>query len=377
MSVSVWQEHAAPPTEVEHDVVIVGAGLVGSYTAGLITAAGRDVALVDRHHPAAGASGRNAGMVLVGTRDAYAEAIERFGVDRAREVWTLTVENVRRMREIATRSGVEHEESGATYLSTDPSYSALLQQSAKMLQRHKFEAEFTDRDPLERGFDAALLQPTDFGTQPAQLTQVLVSESDAILYENDEVFDIIGNGTGLTVRTRRHLMHCEKVVLAVNGYAALLHHFFEPFVEPARGQVLLTQPLQPIVTTLGLHYREGYFRQLDDGRLLLGGGRFQYEDQERTFSDEVTPNVQGFLAQYLARYFPEITLEVSRRWAGIHGMTVDGLPIIGRLPDKREVYFAVGFSGHGNSLGLIAGERVAELALNGTDPGVFSLGRFD
>lgn len=375
MTVSVWQESAPPPAEVDHDVVVVGAGLVGSYTAGLISASGRDVALVEGRYLAAGASGRNAGMVLVGTRDTYAEAVERFGADEAREIWTLTVENVRRMREIAARSGVEHEESGATYIASDPSYAAALRESAMMLQRDGFDAEFTDRDPLERGFGAALLQPSDFGTQPAQLTQALVAESGAVLYENDEVFDVSRNGAGLRVRARQHVIRCEKVVLALNAYAALFHPFFERYVEPGRGQVLVTQPLPPMVETLALHQRESYFRQLDDGRLLIGGGRLQFEDEERTFSDEVTPNVQGYLARYLERYFPEVTLEGSRRWAGIHGITEDGLPIIGSLPDEREVYFAVGFTGHGNSLGLMAGERVAELALNGTDPGVFNVDR--
>ena len=58
-------------------------------------------------------------------------------------------------------------------------------------------------------------------------------------------------------------------------------------------------------------------------------------------------------------------------------MTPDGLPIIGSLPDEPNVCFFVGFSGHGNSMGLIAGERVMDLMLNGKDPGVFNVNRFD
>ena len=75
MTVSVWQETAAPATKVTHDVAVVGAGLVGSHLAGLLTEAGRDVALIEARYPAAGASGRNAGMVLLGVRHSYAEAV--------------------------------------------------------------------------------------------------------------------------------------------------------------------------------------------------------------------------------------------------------------------------------------------------------------
>ena len=81
MTVSVWQDAAAPAIKVTHDVAVVGAGLVGSHLAGLLTDAGRDVALIEARYPAAGASGRNAGMVLLGMRYQYAEAVERFGRD--------------------------------------------------------------------------------------------------------------------------------------------------------------------------------------------------------------------------------------------------------------------------------------------------------
>lgn len=79
----------------------------------------------------------------------------------------------------------------------------------------------------------------------------------------------------------------------------------------------------------------------------------------------------------MAKYFPESDGLVDRRWSGIHGMTNDGLPIIGRLPHQKEVYFVVGFSGHGNSMGLVAGERTVELMLNGQDPGIFNIARLN
>jgi hypothetical protein len=41
------------------------------------------------------------------------------------------------------------------------------------------------------------------------------------------------------------------------------------------------------------------------------------------------------------------------------------------------VYFVVGFSGYGNAMGLVAGDRVTDLMLNGQDPGIFAVDRFD
>ena len=376
MTVSVWQETTAPAIQVSHDAAVVGAGLVGSHLAGLLTEAGRDVALIEARHPAAGASGRNAGMVLLGVRHSYADAVDRFGRDRARELWGLTAKNIRRMAELAKRFGVESEEVGASYIAADRAHALELEKSARLLERDGFAAEFVDGDPLDRGFVTTLLQPDDFGTQPARLSIALAEACGATLYDNDEVFDIRRDGLGLLVRTRQRVVRCEKVVLCVNGYAGLMDPFFRPLVEPARGQVLVTEPLPRMIDTLGLVHNSCYFRQLADGRLLIGGGRLEYEAEERTYCDEVTPAVQGVIGRFLAKHFPEANNGISRRWAGIHGLTPDGLPIIGRLPNEPEVYFAVGFSGYGNSMGLIAGERVMDLMLNRQEPGIFSVNRF-
>jgi glycine/D-amino acid oxidase-like deaminating enzyme len=377
MTISVWQEMASDPITVTHDIAVVGAGLVGSHLASLLTKAGKDVALVEARHPAAGASGRNAGFVCIGVRHSYVEAIERWGRDEARDLWRLTEENVRRMRELSERFDLEHEEIGASYIATDGAFALKLRESEKLLIRDGFAAEYVAGDSLKRGFTATLLQPDDFGIQPASLNIALAESCGATLYDNDEVFDIGRDGSSLLVRTRQHLVRCEKVVLAVNGYAGLIHPFFRPLVEPGRGQVLVTEPLPKIVNTLGLVHLSWYFRQLSDGRLLIGGGRLDYEAEERTYSDEVTPQVQEVIGRMLAKHFPEANNGVTRRWAGIHGYTPDGLPIIGHLPDEPEVYFVVGFSGYGNSMGLVAGDRVADLMLNGQDPGIFRVNRFD
>ena len=56
-------------------------------------------------------------------------------------------------------------------------------------------------------------------------------------------------------------------------------------------------------------------------------------------------------------------------------MTPDGLPILGNLPHNPKVYFCVGFSGHGNSIGLMASQRALALMIDDVHPGVLSVDR--
>ncbi|PJF21143.1 MAG: FAD-binding oxidoreductase, partial [Phototrophicales bacterium] len=121
-----------------------------------------------------------------------------------------------------------------------------------------------------------------------------------------------------------------------------------------------------------------YYRMTFDNRLLIGGGRKQNIALENdTTEDRVTDPVQQVLDNYLKRHFPDVTVPVSRRWAGIMGFTPDSLPLVGVLPDMPDVGFAVGFTGHGLSLGAGAAERAVNMMLHGTHPGALDAKRLE
>src|SRR4051794_31703010 len=108
MTVSYWQDRSAEQA-LACDICVVGAGIVGAYTAQCLAAAGQDVVLVEGRHVAAGATGRNAGMILTGLGAYYHEVIEQHGPRATREVWELTLENRALTFELAARYGVPHE----------------------------------------------------------------------------------------------------------------------------------------------------------------------------------------------------------------------------------------------------------------------------
>jgi glycine/D-amino acid oxidase-like deaminating enzyme len=59
---------------------------------------------------------------------------------------------------------------------------------------------------------------------------------------------------------------------------------------------------------------------------------------------------------------------VEHRWAGIFGLVMDFLPVVGRVPGEERVWVAGGYSGHGNVLGLLCGELVAQAMLGREAP---------
>src|SRR5437667_10147587 len=71
------------------DVVVIGGGIAGTSLLWHLSARRIDAVLVERHHIAWGASGRNAGFLLAGVASSYAEAVRTCGRSRARGTWAL------------------------------------------------------------------------------------------------------------------------------------------------------------------------------------------------------------------------------------------------------------------------------------------------
>jgi glycine/D-amino acid oxidase-like deaminating enzyme len=61
-------------------------------------------------------------------------------------------------------------------------------------------------------------------------------------------------------------------------------------------------------------------------------------------------------------------VRVTHRWSGIWSTTADALPLVGPVPGHDGVWVALGYSGHGNVLGLAAGDLVARAILGERTP---------
>jgi glycine/D-amino acid oxidase-like deaminating enzyme len=63
----------------------------------------------------------------------------------------------------------------------------------------------------------------------------------------------------------------------------------------------------------------------------------------------------------IVRYIADdlgVEAPITHRWVGTVGYSEDGLPVVG---ERDGVYVAGGYSGHGNVLGYLAGQQLADL----------------
>lgn len=380
MTVSIWQAEDTQPIR-EVDFLVVGAGLVGCAAAYFAAGAGWQVVITEMRDIALGASSRNAGFMITGLDTYYHHAITQYGHPTVREIWHLSAKTHDYWRGFAKNGGVRLDPCGSLLLAESDDEARDLEQAARALQADGIEVEYLSHDPLGRGYCAAISQPWDAAVQPYELAQAVFRASGAELVANNELYRLEqpDDADYVTVYTRQFRFQARHVLLCTNAYSIHIDPYFIGKIIPTRAQCLVTAPLpnSPILNTCGYSdYGYMYYRDTFDGRLLIGGGRKQNKPLENdTTDDRITDPVQRVLENYLRTRFPDVDAPVERRWAGIMGFTPDGLPLVGTLPGKKRVGFAVGFNGHGLALGAGTAERAVDLLLNGAHPGAVSAER--
>lgn len=382
MTVSVWQADDHQPVR-ETEFLVVGGGLVGCAAAWFASQAGRQVTITEMRDLALGASGRNAGFMITGLDAYYHHAIERYGAEATRELYALSQRTHAIWHEVIARHphDVRFERCGSMLLAESEAEADDLHLAYAAMRADNLSPVFHEGDPLGRGYFGGIEQPQDGSVQPVELTRAIFSDSGAELIDNNELYRIEQQADDhVLVYTRKFIFRAQHVILCTNAYSPLIDPYFVGKIIPTRAQVLATEPLdKPAIATCGYSdYGFMYYRMTFDGRLLIGGGRKQNKLLENdTTEDRTNDAVQGVLDNYLRTWFPDVTAPVSRRWSGIMGFTPDGLPIVGTLPEKPRVGFAVGFNGHGLAMGAGTAEKAVQYLLNGTDVGALHVQRLE
>jgi glycine/D-amino acid oxidase-like deaminating enzyme len=403
-SVSYWQAEAGaadahPLRErITADVAIVGAGITGVALALWLARAGLRPVVLEAREIAAGASGRNGGFLLGGTAEAYAAARERYGVERARRIWAYSAGNNAQAVELASElheRGVEtgFARNGSLRIALAEAELEEIRRSVALLAEDGWKAELLDRTDLPERLRATYLgasyHPLDAEIQPARFVRgiaALAVAAGAVFYDHSPVTSIAEDASGLQVTTPEGMVATGTLALATNAWLGESGAFLDAkwlarVITPTRGQMLTTAPVADLGVSCPCYADEGYqyWRQLPGGRLAVGGWR------NHAFADEVgldeTPNetVQPHLERFVRETLGLPDARIEHRWAGAMAFSVDGMPLVGRLPGHDHVYLAGGYTGHGNAYAISAACVLTALIQGETHPAadLFDPARFE
>jgi glycine/D-amino acid oxidase-like deaminating enzyme len=335
--------------------VVVGGGVTGCAAALRLAEAGLNVRLYDAREIAGGASGRNGGFALRGVAAPFDATAEAIGGENAVWLWRQTELTLDRLEELA---GDAFARTGSLRLAADDEERDELAGELEALRAAGFAAEWIE-EPLGGRFSAAVLHPRDASLQPARWVRRLA---------------VRGAEAGVEIREHSRVesladLEADQVLVATDGYPSGLLGALEGLIVPTRGQMIATEPLAERLFDRPHYGRHGfdYWQQTTDGRILAGGFRDSALHEEFTTDETTTPGIQGALEAFVFGLVGR-RVRVDYRWAGLFGLVLDFLPVVGRVPGADGMWVAGGYSGHGNVLGLLCGDLVAEAMLGRVAP---------
>jgi sarcosine oxidase, subunit beta len=370
------------PARPGYRVVVIGAGIIGLYTAHHLARAGAGpILVVDRGFLSSGASGRNGGGVrqqwetrsTVRLAREAVDAYRRFGRDFGFNPW--------------------FRQSGYLFLAETAADVAHLQTVAELLRSEGLRAEILDADRV------ASRVP---GIAPGAAVGGSYLATDGVLYPFPAVWGLYedvrrrgvevalgvealgveaSDGRVRAVATSRGRVEATTVVNAAGGWSADISRragLTSPNVA-TRHEILATEPLKPFLDPMVVRPSDGlYFSQTMRGEIV--GGVTVANPTGTASGMPSSPAFLTSMSRALVRLLPRLaSVGVLRAWSGFYDDTPDGRPVIGEDPRLKGFVHANGFGGHGFMLAPSATRRVARAVLgeaSDLDPAEFSPARF-
>jgi glycine/D-amino acid oxidase-like deaminating enzyme len=395
---SLWLDTLAAPIvprpplrgDIAADVVIVGAGFIGLWSAYCLARAEPTLAIVVLEAEIAGfgAAGRNAGFVSAGIAGKAQAYISRGGWEGVQRAERAMMEGIDHLGEVVAREGIEcgWTKSGSLRIAT----------SQPQLERVR--AGLKDR--RERGLgesDVQLLGAEEVASRvrisgvvggaftphcarvhPGRLVRGLAEACErrgVKIFERSRVCSIeprqvqCAPRDGLpaaTVRARTVVQATEAFTVDLPGqhrhYMPVFSHMLA--TEPLDDQTWSSIRWERCETVADQRHLFTYAQRTADGRIALGGrGAWYRMGSAIRASDERPPGAHAALERTLRAWFPAAaSAAITHRWGGVFAVPRDWSMSID-LDRATGLARAGGLAGHGLVASSLCGRTLADLIL--------------
>jgi sarcosine oxidase subunit beta len=359
-----------------HDVIVIGAGVIGASVAFHLAALGaKRVLVLDRTQVGAGTTAQSSGILRT-----HYSVVEN--VDLAQRSWAA-------FERFAEYVGDDEASAGLVkcgYLIAAPDGPKLEPLRASLAAQRAMGIplqwlapdEAAQRLPICRFDDAALIgfEP-EAGFADAYLVATGFARAarrrGVKIIEGVEVHTLrLEHGRVTGVDTSQGRFDAPTVISAQNIWARDIERWtgVATPVRAERHTVLALQGPQPYSFAMPVYKDLGsagmlYFRSYGGTQMLVSEGTagetLPAPDNE---PGDVTMDHVAHIGAQLAERFPSFeTAGLASSWTGVYDVTPDWNPVLGRLPDVPGLVVAYGFSGHGFKLSPAVGRVLAQEAL--------------
>ena len=363
--------------DAKADVVIVGGGFTGLWTAYFLSAAKPDlgITILEQDICGGGPSGRNGGFAS-GWWDELDGLVTLYGPEAAVRACRAITASIDGIGEFCQTHGVDawFRKSGYLYAMTAAAHERTCEEMVALAREVGAPDELRELTPAEvrsrcasPAFRGGAFMRDAASVQPALLARglrrVLLGRGVTI-HEHTAVQRL----DGTAAVTASGAVRAKQAVLAINAWAMAWPRLNRRAVAWS-SYIVLTAPAPERLAELGWTGGEvvsdfrtslRYFRTTRDGRIAFGGGggraRRSVDAMFTHDTRAVTETAEGFRLMFPS--FDGVPIEDA--WGGPIDVSPTHLPTFGALEPGR-VFYALGYTGNGVAPTRLAGQVIADL----------------
>jgi glycine/D-amino acid oxidase-like deaminating enzyme len=383
--ISIWERESFYG---KTDILIAGSGLMGLWTAFELKRLHPklNITIAESQPIPALASTRNAGFACFGSPSEIYADIQQLGEDTVFAIFEMRFKGIEKIKSTFGAEAIGYDPCGGfEVFGKDENWQgAKLQEKLVQLNRGlssitKLQNTFEDCSYLLdtnklNDFKIMVGNRLEGGLHSGFLVQALQNalsrQGVRFLFGHsvENVFGEAGNLQAAVVTSTRRLssIKCRCFLWATNAGLSKLQGM-EDLIAPARGQVLVSPPIENLQLKGTFHFDEGfyYFRNIGN-RLLLGGARNVALEEERTDHLEPTKRIRDALEDFIRKHIPQAAEALKApgwmHWAGIMGMARHKHPFVTGIAPG--IYAAFACNGMGVAVTPVLAETAAEQLTN-------------
>lgn len=335
------------------DVLVIGAGVNGLFSALLLARQGLTVSLVDRGPVASESTWAGAGILSPLLPWDYGHAVNALS-ERARALWPGWVEDLRQ----TARTDPEFQVCGMLALGVDDPADAL-----DWCHHHGWAARNREIPVVDGGKDALWLPDVTQVRNPRlgqALAEACLAAGVRIVTDTPiEALEIAGGGVR-SAKTRDGELSAKAYVIASGAWSqGLLGEWAGDIdIQPVRGQILLFQGTPGLLKHIV--YKAGHYLVPRRDGLILAGSTLEFAGFEKT----VTESARDELMAFAHACMPELrAAQLVRHWSGLRPGSPDNIPTISAHPAIGNLYLSSGHFRYGVTMAPASAELLLDIML--------------
>jgi glycine/D-amino acid oxidase-like deaminating enzyme len=369
---------ASNPIPESVDVAVIGAGFTGLSAARTLTQRGAKVAVLESETIGWGASSRNGGMVLTGMKLGVNKLISMYGRERTQRIYAASLASIDCVEKIVQEEKIDCDFARCGHLEVackqkhfdDYARQAEViarefNHTLRVLQRNELSAEIGSKI-----YYGGMVDEVSAGCNPARYVAGLARaamKAGAQIYEHARAKRIVRESRqgelGWKLETSRGPLWAHEVFVGTSGYTGRATPALQKKLIPI-GSFIITTEVLPEALARELSPRNRmiydsknflyYYRLTPDRRMLFGGRAAFFPETDQTVRQSA-----GILRRGMIDVYPQLSdAEVDYVWGGTLDFAFDIMPHAGQMDD---MYYAVGYAGHGVAMATYQGQKIAEL----------------